>query len=403
MNKKTIKDINLKNKKVIMRVDFNVPIKAGKISDNARITAALPSIKYILEQNASLIIMSHLGRPDGAPNPEYSLKPAADELSKLLGQKIIMAQDCIGPEVKKMAAALKPKEILMLENVRFHKQEDDKKDKDGRKAFAKELASLAEIYVNDAFGTAHREHASTANIASFLPAVAGFLMEKELNFLGNAIDNPKRPLIAILGGAKISDKIPVIENLLAKADKVIIGGGMAFTFFKAMGYEIGKSLLDAELIGKTREFLEKGKDKIILPVDTKVTAGFNFSEMKLTGELKTVPSSAIPADQEGIDIGEESVKKFSEIIKNAKTVLWNGPMGVFECPDTAKGTFAVAEALASATKSGALTIIGGGDSASAIKKAKLLDQVTHVSTGGGASLEYLEGKILPGVAALNDK
>lgn len=403
MNKKTVKDLDIQGKKVIMRADFNVPLQDGKITDNARIEAALPTIKYVLEQGASLILMSHLGRPKGEKKPELSLKPVAEELSSLLGKEVKMAPDCIGSEVEAQAKALQAGEILLLENVRFYKAEDDKKDAEGRKAFAKQLASLAEVYVNDAFGTAHREHASTANIAEFLPAAAGFLMEKELDYLGKAIDEPKRPLVAILGGAKVSDKIPIINSLLEKADKIIIGGGMAYTFYKAMGLEIGKSLLDAELIETCKDFLSRGEDKIVLPIDTKVTKGFNFGTMSLTGPLTSVKRDAIPADEEGLDIGEESVKSFSDIIENAKTVVWNGPMGVFECADTAKGTFAIADAMVKATEKGAITIIGGGDSASAVKKAGLKEKMSHVSTGGGASLEFLEGKVLPGVAALNEK
>jgi 3-phosphoglycerate kinase len=347
--------------------------------------------------------MSHLGRPDGEKKPEFSLKPTAGELSRLLGKPVAMAPDCVGPEVEKLAGALKSGEILMLENVRFYKAEDDKKDKDGRKAFAKRLASLAQVYVNDAFGTAHREHASTANVAEFLPAVCGLLIQKELDYLGKAIEHPVRPLVAILGGAKVSDKIPVIENLLKKADTVIVGGGMAYTFYKAMGYEIGQSLLDKDLIETCKKFLELGKGKIMLPIDNRVSPDFDFKGMKLTQPLTTVLCDAIPAGSEGLDIGEKSIALFRQAILSAKTIVWNGPMGVFECPDTAKGTFSIAQAMAEATAKGAVTIIGGGDSASAVKEAGLVDKMTHVSTGGGASMEFLEGKTLPGISFLNDK
>jgi len=402
MNKKSVKDINIRGKKVIMRVDFNVPIKDGIISDNARITAALPTIKYILDQGASLILMSHLGRPKGEIKKEFSLVPCALELGKLLGKKVLMAPDCIGSKTAEMASLLKEGELLLLENVRFHKQEDDKKDTEGRKSFARQLASLADVYVNDAFGTAHREHASTANIASFLPSACGFLMEKEIAFLGKAVHDPHRPLTAILSGAKISDKIPIINNLLQKADNIIIGGGMAYTFFKAMNLNTGSSLVDAELIETCRDFLSRSGGKIILPVDNMISGKFDFGSMQCVEPLSLCGQS-IPDGKMGLDIGSETIKKFKDIILKSKTIVWNGPMGVFECADTAKGTFAVAEILAAATANGATTIIGGGDSASAVKKAGLRDKMSHVSTGGGASLEFLEGKELPGVAVLPDK
>lgn len=399
----TLKKADLEGKKVLVRVDFNVPLDDKKnITDNARIVGALPTIKYLIENNAKVILMSHLGRPDGQKNPAYSLAPVAAELSKVLGKAVAFASDCIGAEVEKQVAALQNGAVLLLENVRFYKAEDDKKDAVSRKAFAKQLAALGNIYVNDAFGTAHREHASTANIAEFLPAYSGLLIEKELKYLGSAVNEPKRPLVAILGGAKISDKIPIIENLLKKADKIIIGGGMAYTFYKAQGFEIGKSLLDKNLIDTCKDFLARGKDKIVLPVDVKVTTAFDFKAMKVLAPLTTVDIKSIPADAEGLDIGEKTAAEFSNIIANAGTVIWNGPMGVFECEDTAKGTFAVANALAAATGKGVITVIGGGDSASAIKEAGLETKMTHVSTGGGASLEFLEGKVLPGIAALLD-
>lgn len=403
MNKKTLTDMNFAGKRVIMRADFNVPLKNGVIGDNARITAAVPSINYVLEKGASLIIMSHLGRPDGEKKPEFSLAPVAVELSKILNKPVKMANDCIGPEVEKMAKELKAGEILMLENVRFYAEEDTKKDIEGRKGFAKKLAALADIYVNDAFGTAHREHASTANVAQYLPSCSGLLIEKELTFLGKAIEEPKRPLVAILGGAKVSDKIPVIKNLIEKADKIIIGGGMAYTFLKAQGIEVGKSLVDNELIEDCKKFLIDGANKIVLPVDHKVCGKFNFDTMTVDGALTNTASTAIDADKLGVDIGDKSVALFNDIVSKAGTVIWNGPMGIFECADTAKGTFSVADAMAQATGKGCITVIGGGDSASAVKKAKLIEKMSHVSTGGGASLEFLEGKKLPGIEFIENK
>jgi phosphoglycerate kinase len=403
MNKKTLKDLDLDGKKVLVRVDYNVPLKNGQVSDPARIVGSLDTIRYLLEHKCAVILMSHLGRPDGEKKPEFSLKPCADTLSTLLKMPVKMAPDSVGSEVEKMASALKSSEILMLENVRFYKAEDDKKDAEGRKAYAKKLASLAQIYVNDAFGTAHREHASTANVAEFLPSAAGFLIERELKYLGAAVDQPVRPLVAILGGAKISDKLPIIENLLKKADHIIIGGGMAYTFYKAMGLEIGKSLVDLKLVDTCKDFLARSNGKIVLPVDTKVSKDLDFKTMTLKGPLTPVKRDAIPADQEGLDIGEKSVEEFTKLILSAKTIIWNGPMGVFECKETSVGTFAIAKAMAQATKLGATTIIGGGDSASAVKDAGLVDQMSHVSTGGGASLEFLEGKTLPGIAALANR
>lgn len=402
MNKNTIRDLALNGQRVITRVDFNVPMANGAITDNTRIISALPSIQYILANGASLILMSHLGRPKGEFNPKYSLKPCAEELSKLLGKEVKMAKNCVGEEVEAMAKALLIGEVLLLENVRFHLEENTN-DAHARKVFAKKLAGLADIYVNDAFGTAHREHASTANVAEFLPSAVGFLIEKEIGFLHSAIESPKRPLVAILGGAKISDKIPIVNRLLQKADKIIIGGGMAYTFYKAMGFEVGKSLVDNDLVDTCRDFLARGKDKIVLPEDCIGSTEFDFDLMRVISPLKPYDKDSIPQEVEGLDIGPKSVEKFKNVIESAQTLLWNGPMGVFECDDTAKGTMTIAKLLAEATQRGATTVIGGGDSSAAIKKANLTDKMTHISTGGGASLEFLEGKILPGIAVIEDK
>lgn len=393
--KKTVKDVDVRSKRVLVRVDYNVPLDAnGNVSDDKRITASLPTINYLLEQGARIILCSHLGRPKGEVKKEFSLAPVAKRLKELLpGVNIYFASDCIGEEAERKAAALKDGEILLLENLRFHKEEE-KNDPE----FAKKLASLAEIYVSDAFGTVHRAHASTAGVAAYLPAVAGFLIGKELSIMGGALENPERPFVAILGGAKVADKIGVITNLLNKCDTLLIGGGMAYTFFKAMGYEIGDSLLDAESIDLAKQLMETAKEKgvkLLLPVDTVVAKAFAAD-----AEHMTVASNAIPADWQGLDIGEKTRELFAAEIKNAKTVIWNGPMGVFEFPEFAKGTEAVAKACA---ECGGTTIIGGGDSASAVKKLGYADKMTHISTGGGASLEFLEGKVLPGVAALNDK
>lgn len=393
--KKTVKDVDVRSKRVLVRVDYNVPLDAnGNVSDDKRITASLPTINYLLEQGARIILCSHLGRPKGEVKKEFSLAPVAKRLKELLpGVNIYFASDCIGEEAERKAAALKDGEILLLENLRFHKEEE-KNDPE----FAKKLASLAEIYVSDAFGTVHRAHASTAGVAAYLPAVAGFLIGKELSIMGGALENPERPFVAILGGAKVADKIGVITNLLNKCDTLLIGGGMAYTFFKAMGYEIGDSLLDAESIDLAKQLMENAKQKgvkLLLPVDTVVAKAFAAD-----AEHMTVASNAIPAGWQGLDIGEKTRKLFAAEIKNAKTVIWNGPMGVFEFPEFAKGTEAVAKACA---ECGGTTIIGGGDSASAVKKLGYADKMTHISTGGGASLEFLEGKVLPGVAALNDK
>ncbi len=394
MNKKTVKDIDLKGKKVFVRCDFNVPMDENQnITDNTRIVAALPTIKYLLEQNCKLVLASHLGRPKGEFKPEFSLAPVAKELSKLLGQEVIMAKDVIGEDACEKAANLKEGEILLLENVRFHKEETDNDPE-----FCKKLASMAEVYVNDAFGTAHRAHASTTGIASYLPAVSGFLIEKELQFLGNAVNNPERPFVAILGGAKVSDKIGVIDSLLEKVDTLMIGGGMAYTFFKAQGYEVGNSICEMDKLDLAKEAMEKAKQKgvkLMLPVDTKVG-----KEFKPDTESKIVSYTEIPAEWEGFDIGPETIKMFEEELRKAKTVVWNGPLGLFEFDQFAIGTNAIAKVL---SEIDATTIIGGGDSAAAVKKAGLEDKMTHISTGGGASLEFLEGKKLPGIEALMDK
>jgi phosphoglycerate kinase len=390
MNKKTVKDIDLKNKRVLMRVDFNVPMADGKVTDDKRIRAALPTIKYILEQDASLILMSHLGRPKSASDSEFSLRAASETLSSLLETPVQMAPDCVGDEVEKFAKALKPKEVLMLENTRFH-PEEEKNDVD----FAKKLASLGDVYVNDAFGSAHRAHASTEGIARFLPAVSGFLMEQELEYLGRAVANPEHPYIAILGGAKISDKILVVETLLSKCDKLIIGGGMANTFLSAQGLNMQDSLVEKESIETAKNILSKSADKLILPVDAIIADKFDAE-----ANTQTVDVDKIPAGWRMLDVGPKTLGLYQEALSGAKLIVWNGPVGVFEMPKFAIGTFALAKMLA---ESKAITVIGGGDSASAVKKAGLAKQMTHVSTGGGASLEFLEGKELPGVAALLDK
>ena len=394
MNKKTVKDIDLKGKRVFVRCDFNVPMDENQnITDNTRIVAALPTIKYLLEQNCKIILASHLGRPKGEFKPEFSLKPVAKELSKLLNKEVIMAKDVIGEETIQKALNLKEGEIMLLENVRFHKEETDNNPE-----FAKKLASMAEVFVNDAFGTAHRAHASTTGIADYLPAVSGFLIEKELKFLGNAVNNPERPFVAILGGAKVSDKIGVIDSLLEKVDTLMIGGGMAYTFFKAQGYEVGNSICELDKLDLAKSAMEKAKQKgvkLLLPVDTKIG-----KEFKEDTESKIVKWTEIPADWEGFDIGPETIKMFIEELETAKTVVWNGPLGLFEFEQFAIGTNAIAKALAELD---ATTIIGGGDSAAAVKKAGLEDKMTHISTGGGASLEFLEGKKLPGIECLLDK
>ena len=393
-NKKSIEDIDVKGKKVIVRVDFNVPLDANKnITDDKRIVGALPTIKYLVDKGAKTILVSHLGRPNNGFEDKFSMKPTAVRLSELLGKPVIMASDVIGEDAKAKAAALKEGEVLMLENVRFHKEEE-KNDP----AFAKELSTLAEIYVNDAFGTAHRAHASTAGLADYLPAVCGYLIQKEIDVMGKALSNPARPFVAILGGAKVSDKIAVIENLIDKVDTLIIGGGMAYTFIKAQGNDVGTSICEADKLDLAKSLLEKAEKKgvkLLLPVDNRVGKEFNNDT-----ESKVVCSTQIPADYMGLDIGPKSIELFSNVLKEAKTVVWNGPMGVFEFPNFAIGTKEIAKAVA---ESGATSIVGGGDSAAAVEQLGFADKITHISTGGGASLEFLEGKVLPGIDVLLNK
>lgn len=394
MSKKTIKDIDLKGKRVFVRCDFNVPMDENQnITDNRRIVAALPTIKYLIEQGCKIVLSSHLGRPKGEFKKEFSLAPVAKELSKQLGQEVLMAKDVIGESAKTLAANLQEGQVMLLENVRFHREETDNDPE-----FAKELASMAEVFVNDAFGTAHRAHASTEGISHYLPSVSGFLIEKELKFLGDALNNPERPFVAILGGAKVSDKIGVIDSLLEKVDTLMIGGGMAYTFFKAQGYEVGNSLCEPDKCELALKLMEKAKNKgvkLMLPVDTKIG-----KEFKPDTESKTVAWTEIPEGWEGFDIGEKTIEMFKNELKTAKTVVWNGPLGLFEFDQFAIGTNAIAHALAEID---ATTIIGGGDSAAAVEKAGLADKMTHISTGGGASLEFLEGKKLPGIECLQDK
>lgn len=395
MNKKTVRDIDVRGKRVLVRCDFNVPQdKEGNITDDRRIVAALPTIKYLIENGAKVILMSHLGRPKEGYEEKYSVKPVAKRLSELLGLEVKLADDkeVVGENAVRLANEIKEGEVVLLENVRFIKTET-KNDMD----FAKKLASLADIFVNDAFGTAHRAHSSTAGVAEFLPAVAGFLIEKEIEFMGKALESPERPFVAILGGAKVSDKINVINNLIEKVDRLIIGGGMAYTFLKAQGFEIGKSLLEEDKIDYAKEMLNKAKEKgvkVYLPVDHVVAKEFSNDAEAMTVDTE------IPADFMGLDIGPKTVKLFEEAVLDTKTVIWNGPMGVFEMPKFAVGTKAVAEAL---SKVNGTTIIGGGDSAAAVEQLGYAEKMTHISTGGGASLEFLEGKVLPGIAALNDK
>lgn len=390
LNKKTVRDFDYHNKRVLVRVDFNVPIKDGKVGDDTRIRAALPTLKYLLDQDAAVLLCSHLGRPKGEPKPEFSLQPVAEHLSKLLDRPVAFAKDCIGPEAEQAAQSLKPGDVLLLENTRFHAGET-KNDPQ----MAEQLAGLADMYVNDAFGSAHRAHASTEGVAHHLPGAAGFLMEKEIQYLGQAIENPARPFLAILGGAKVSDKIGVIRNLLSKADQVLIGGGMANTFFKAQGYPVGDSLVEDEALDTARQLVQEGGEKLRLPVDIVIADRFEAD-----AESRVIATGPVPEGWRILDIGPETVENFKRVIRGAGTVVWNGPMGVFEFPRFAEGTYGVAKAVAS---SGATTIIGGGDSVAAINQSGLADRITHISTGGGASLEMLEGLELPGVAALEDK
>ena len=394
LNKKTIEDIDVSGKRVLVRCDFNVPQdEEGNITDDRRIVAALPTIKYLMEHNAKVILCSHLGRPKGEFNMKYSLKPIAKRLSELLGKEVHMADDVIGDSAKSLAASLKEGDVMLLENVRFHKEEEA-----NDMAFSKALAELADVYVNDAFGTAHRAHASTEGVAKYLPAVCGYLIQKEINVMGKALNNPVRPFVAILGGKKVSDKINVITNLIDKVDELLIGGGMAYTFFKAKGYEIGKSICEDDKVELAKELMEKAAHKgvkLLLPIDNVVATEFSND-----AESKVVASNEIPADWEGVDIGPETVKLYGDALKNAKTVIWNGPMGVFEFDKFAVGTNEIAKILGGLD---AITIIGGGDSAAAIEKGGFADKMTHISTGGGASLEFLEGKELPGIACLLDK
>ncbi|MEJ5240191.1 MAG: phosphoglycerate kinase [Anaerolineales bacterium] len=389
-NKKTVRDVDVRGKKVLVRVDFNVPIQDGKVGDDTRIRAALPTLTYLLQNGAALILCSHLGRPKQGPDPKYSLRPVADHLARLLGQEVFFAEDCIGPKAEEAAACLQAGQVLLLENTRFH-PEEEKNDPQ----MARQLAALADLYVNDAFGSAHRAHASTEGVAHFLPAVAGFLMEKEIQYLGAAIANPERPFVAVLGGAKIGDKIGVIRNLLTKADRILIGGGMANTFFKAQGLEVGDSLFEPEALETAKTLLEEGASKIQLPSDVVIANAFSAE-----AEHRTIPRGDVPSGWRILDIGPQTVQAYGEIIRSAKTVVWNGPMGVFEFPPFAKGTFGIAQALA---ESQAVTIVGGGESVAAVQQSGLADRITHISTGGGASLEMLEGLTLPGVAALLDK
>ena len=390
MNKKLVTDIDVNGKRVLVRVDFNVPIKEGKVSDDTRIRAALPTIQYLLDHGAMLILCSHLGRPKDGPDPKYSMRPTAEHLAKLLGKPVAFAEEAVGPVAEAAAKALKPGDVLVLENTRFYKGET-KNDPE----ISRQLAALADVYVNDAFGSAHRAHSSTEGVAHLLPAVAGFLMEKEIQYLGQAVTDPKRPFVAILGGAKIVDKIGVIRNLLQMADAVLIGGGMANTFFKAQGFAMGDSLVDEEALETAKELLATGSGKLMLPVDVVIADKFEDDAAQ-----QVIPVGPVPDGWRILDVGPETVAKFGKVIESAGMVVWNGPMGVFEMPNFAKGTFAVAQVVA---ESGAISIVGGGDSVSAINQSGLSGKITHISTGGGASLEMLEGLTLPGVAALLDK
>lgn len=393
LNKKTVEDLDVNGKRVLVRCDFNVPLKDGVITSDKRIVASLPTIQYLIKNNAKVILCSHLGRPKGEFNPEFSLAPVAARLSELLGQEVKMAKDVVGDDAKAIDASLKDGEVMLIENVRFHKEET-KNDPE----FSKKLAELADLYVNDAFGSAHRAHSSTTGVADYLPAVCGYLIQKEINFIGGALANPKRPLVAILGGAKVSDKIGVITNLLDKCDTIIVGGGMAYTFMKALGYQIGTSLLEADRIEDAKNMMESAKEKgvkFLIPVDNKVG-----KEYVADTQAMIIDSDTIPDGWMGLDIGPKTQELFSDAIKGSGTIIWNGPMGVSEWENFAQGTIAVATAVAD---SGAISIIGGGDSAAAVQKLGFADKMSHISTGGGASLEFLEGKALPGIVALNDK
>ena len=388
MHKKTVRDVDATGKRVLVRCDFNVPLRAGAITDDRRITESLPTIQYLLERGAKVVLCSHLGRPDGAPDPKYSLAPVSARLSELLGQDVPLLDDCVGPQIEAATKQMQPGSAVLLENVRFHKGETENDP-----AFARQLAALADLFVNDAFGTAHRAHASTEGVAHLLPAVAGFLIEKELLYLGGALDDPRRPFVAILGGAKVADKIKVIDSLLPKVDRLLIGGGMAFTFLKALGHEIGRSLLDESSLDYARKLFEAHGDKVLLPEDSVAT-----HELSPTATVRN--TSELRADEIGADIGTATQRTFDAVVRSAGTVVWNGPMGVFELPPFAAGTRAVATAMA---ESGAVTVVGGGDSAAAVEQLGLSEKMTHVSTGGGASLEFLEGRVLPGIAALMDR
>ena len=393
LNKKTVEDVNVFGKKVLVRCDFNVPLKDGEITSDKRIVASLPTIKYLIDHNAKVILCSHLGRPKGEFKPEFSLAPVAKRLSELLGKEVKMAKDVVGESAQALAAELKDGDVMLLENVRFH-AEETKNDPE----FSKALASLADIYVNDAFGSAHRAHSSTTGVADYLPAVCGYLIQKEIEFMGGALENPKRPLVAILGGAKVSDKIGVINNLLDKVDTLIVGGGMAYTFFVAKGYHVGTSLVEEDKVELAKDMMNKAAEKgvkFLLPIDNVVGKEFDADT-----EYQTINSDEFPAGWMGLDIGPKTRELFADAVKGSGTVIWNGPMGVSEWDHFANGTIAVATAVA---ESGAISIIGGGDSAAAVQKLGFADKMSHISTGGGASLEFLEGKELPGIAALNDK
>jgi phosphoglycerate kinase len=391
MNKKTVRDVDLHGRRALVRVDFNVPLKDGQVTDDTRIRASLPTIQYLVDKGAKVILMSHLGRPKGKPTPEFSLRPVAEHLSKLLGKPVSFAADCVGPAAEDAVRALKAGDVLLLENLRFHAEEEANDP-----AFAQKLAALGDLYVNDAFGSAHRAHASTEGVARYLPAVGGFLMERELEYLGRALESPRRPFVAILGGAKISDKIKVIENLLGKVDRLLIGGGMANTFLKAQGLAMGDSLVEDGSLDVARQLMAQAGDKLLLPSDAVVADALDAN-----ARAQVVPVNAVPSGWRILDIGPDTVRRYRAALSGARTVVWNGPMGVFEFPRFAEGTYAIARALAELPD--ATTVIGGGDSAAAVEQSGVADRMTHISTGGGASLEFLEGRVLPGVAALMDK